>query len=104
MFQNVVSDDYENKKQYCITKCVDRPSLQQGRWLRYWERERLSCHEMCEGYCWELGGFLARSKKQKRRGRVKLTRFFVGESRRKMSPKRRICGSKRNRPYSCGVN
>jgi len=64
MFQKFVSDDYENNKQYCINKCVDRPNLLQSMWLRTCDHEGLTCCEMCEGY-WEPDGFLARPKKQK---------------------------------------
>jgi hypothetical protein len=64
MFQKVVSDDYENNKQYYINKCVDRPSLLHSMWLRTCDREDLTCCKMCEGF-WESGGFLARPKKQK---------------------------------------
>jgi hypothetical protein len=48
MVQKVVSDDYENNKQDYINKCVDRPSLLHGRWLRTDGREGLTCCEMCE--------------------------------------------------------
>lgn len=39
MFQKVVSSEYENNKQYYINKCVDRPSLLHGMWLKTCDRE-----------------------------------------------------------------
>ena len=91
-FQNFVNDDYENNKQYYITNCPYRPSLQQGKWLRPCEREGLSYCEMCEGYCWELGGFLTRSKKKKRGEGQSIQDFSSENPEGKKSPKRRIRG------------
>lgn len=64
MFQKVVSNYYENNKQYYINKWVDRPSLLHSMWLRTCDREDLTGCEMCKGF-WKSGGFLARPKKQK---------------------------------------